>query len=52
VYRYVPETKDKPLDECVRLILEARKKGCKNLMVEGLGTNQIMGSVSSLAKGD
>lgn len=27
VYRYLPETKDVAMDECVRLVLEARLKG-------------------------
>ncbi|CDW76109.1 arabinose-proton symporter [Stylonychia lemnae] len=29
VQRYLPETKDKPIEECVRLVLQARYSGCK-----------------------
>lgn len=31
VRRYLPETKDKPIDECVRLVQEARYRGCSNI---------------------
>ena len=31
VYRFLPETKRKPLDVCVRQVLLAKKYGCKNI---------------------
>eukprot|EP00347_Sterkiella_histriomuscorum_P004532 403360103 len=30
VRRYLPETKDKPIDECVKLVMQARYLGCHN----------------------
>ena len=39
VNRFLPETKDIPINECVRLVLEARTKGCRNLKINNMDNN-------------